>query len=225
MHFTEKLLQLTKSPVESEDERYFRLKSSLCSQWVPCIVGNTEDRTFPVSAAVSLTMRSIALLAVVLLAAYSYPETFHDRTLLFYCQTNQTLHSLNVTAPCTNFDCLGKTENQTLSYKYRICNEENTFVFIGAAVLVTCNALSIISIIWLHHLSKYINLHKVSTYWPTCFPFKPIAHRSMVMELIERGNDKKLEEVLEKTPEAGARQDSEGNSPINFAIRVGGGLI
>ena len=31
MHFTEKLLQLTKSPVESEDERYFRLKSSLCS--------------------------------------------------------------------------------------------------------------------------------------------------------------------------------------------------
>ena len=43
----------------------------------------------------------------------------------------------------------------------------------------------------------------------------------MVMELIERGNDKKLEEVLEKTPEAGARQDSEGNSPINFAIREG----
>ena len=77
--------------MEFEDERYFRLKSSFCSQWVPCIVRNTEDRTFPVSAAVSLTMRSIALLAVVLAAAYSYPQTFHDRTLLLYCQTNETL--------------------------------------------------------------------------------------------------------------------------------------
>ena len=41
------------------------------------------------------------------------------------------------------------------------------------------------------------------------------------MDLIRKGNDKKLGEVLEKTPEAGARQDSEGNSPVNFAIREG----
>ena len=40
----------------------------------------------------------------------------------------------------------------------------------------------------------------------------------MVMELIREGNDKKLEEVLKKTPEAGARQDSEGNSPAQRAI-------
>ena len=43
----------------------------------------------------------------------------------------------------------------------------------------------------------------------------------MVMDLIREGNDKKLEEVLKKRPEAGARQDSEGNSPVNFAIREG----
>ena len=43
----------------------------------------------------------------------------------------------------------------------------------------------------------------------------------MVMELIREGNDKKLDEVLEETLEAGARQDSEGNSPVNFAIREG----
>ena len=151
MHFTEKLLQLTKSPVESEDERYFRLKSSLCSQWVPCIVGNTEDRTFPVSAAVSLTMRS----------------TFHKRTLLFFCQTEEALENLGLNNTCRTSDkCLVfNSNNETLSYKYRICNEDSTFVYIGAIVLVACNTLSIISIIWLHHLSKYLNLHKVSTSW------------------------------------------------------------
>ena len=41
------------------------------------------------------------------------------------------------------------------------------------------------------------------------------------MELIREGNDKKLEEVLEKRREAGERQDSEGNSPVNCAIREG----
>ena len=73
-------------------------------------------RTFPVSAAVSLTMRSISLLAVVLLATYSYPQTFHKRTVLFYCQTNQTLQSLNITAnaTCTNFGCLGNIEDEKL---------------------------------------------------------------------------------------------------------------
>ena len=108
-----------------------------------------------------------------------------------------------------------------LGYKFRICNADNTFVYIGATVLVTCNVLSVISIIWLHHLSKYLNLHTVFTFWPDCFPCKPIAHHTMVMELIREGNDKKPEEVLEKTPEAGAKQDYEGNSPINFAIREG----
>ena len=42
----------------------------------------------------------------------------------------------------------------------------------------------------------------------------------MVMELIREGKDKKLEEVLKKTPEAGARQDSEGNSPAQRAIQL-----
>ena len=103
------------------------------------------------------------------------------------------------------------------SYKFRICHEEeDTFVHIGAAILLTLNALSVLSIVWLHHLSKYLNLHKVSTY----FPCKPILHRSLVTDLIEEGKAAKLEEVL-KTPGAGTRQDAEGFLPINFAISKG----
>ena len=161
MKFSEKVLVLTANPVESEEERYFRLKSSLCSQWVPCVVGNIENRTFPVSAAVSITVRTIALLGVVLLAAFDYPATFQKRTTILFCQSNETLQMLNLYPTCQGITCLSfvseaKTENSipTVSgHKYRICGEENRLVYFGVAVLTVSTILSIVAAQRLHHLS------------------------------------------------------------------------
>ena len=222
MKFSEKVLVLTANPVESEEERYFRLKSSLCSQWVPCIVGNIENRTFPISAAVSITARTIALLGVLLIAAFNYPETFQKRTTILFCQTNETVQMLQLHPTCQGISCLSFVSEPELSgYKYRICSEENTLVYLGAAVLSVSTVLSVLAVMRLHHLSTYLNLHQVSTCWPTCLPCRPIAHRSLITDLIEDGNSSKLTSVLRRSPEAGGRQDAEGISSINFAIKCG----
>ena len=241
MKFSEKVLVLTANPVESEEERYFRLKSSLCSQWVPCVVGNIENRTFPVSAAVSITVRTIALLGVVLLAAFDYPVSFQKRTTILFCQTNETLQMDKLYPTCQGISCLSFVSEPKLSFrttvgwnrsepysvptvsghKYRICSEENTLVYLGVALLTVSTILSIVAALRLHHLSTYLNLHKASTSWPSSIPCSPIAHRSLISDLIEDGNSSDLASVLRRSPAAGGRQDAEGISPINFAIKCG----
>ena len=221
LNFTSQLLDLTEATVESEDERYFGVKASLCSQWVPCIVGNTEDRTFPVSAAVSFAMRTLALLGVVLLATFNYPETFQRRTLLFYCQTNETLQMLKLNSTCRGWECFeSRNISEKVGYKYRICNEDHTFVYVGTFVLASSNIVAVFAMFWLHHLTKNLNLYKISTCWPKWFPCRPIVHRSLVNELIEKGDAEELEKFV-KIPGAEPRQDADGCSPINLSIRCG----
>ena len=227
MEFTRQLLEVTRAPIgSSEEEKYFGLKSSICSQWVPCIVGNFRDKTLLISAVTSFTTRTVALVAVLLLVTFDSPEYLQRRTTLLFCHDADTLKTLQLNNTCVGLSCfVWDSYDSSISHKYRICEgNDHTFEYVGIAILVTFNALSLISIFWLYHVSNYSNLHQISKCWPTFFPCRPIAHRSLVMKYIKKGNADKLEEVLTGSPqEAGSRQDGNGTSPVEAAISSGQG--
>ena len=139
------------------------------------------------SAAVSFTVRTTALLGVVLLAAFDYPETFYQRATILFCQPNETLQMLKLYPICQGTVCLSFVSEPRLTaeqwsggaaysvpptvHKYRICSEKYTLVFLGAAVLTVSTIISILASLRLHHLSTYLNLHKVSRgCLPNCIP-------------------------------------------------------
>ena len=225
MELTQQLLNMTRTPAGlSEDEEFFLLKSAVCSQWVPCIVGDFRDRTLLISAWTSFTTRSIALVTVLLMAAFGFPESLQTRTTLLFCHDTETLTTLQLTNTCVGLGCFAQPSH-SISHMYRICQSgETTFAIVGIIFLITLNALSLLAILWLHYTSNYANLYKVSTCWPAFFPCQRLAHRSLVMKYIEQGNADKLEEVLIESPlDAGSRRNGDGTSPVEAAIASGQG--
>ena len=227
MELTSKLLDVTRAPIgSSEEEKYFLLKSSICSQWVPCIVGNFRDRTLLISAVASFTTRTVALFAVLLLVTFDFPESLQKRTVLLFCHDAETLRGLRLNNTCVRFSCFSLDSNDSsISQKYRICEDnDKSFEYAGMAILVVSNILSLLSIFWLHHVSNFSNLRQISKCWPAFCPCRPIAHRSLVMKYIKKGNANELEEVLRGSgQEAGSRQDGDGFSPAEAAISSGHG--
>ena len=227
MEFTRQLLDVTRAPIgSSEEDKYFGLKSSICSQWVPCIVGNFRDKTLLISAVASFTTRTVALVAVLLLVTFDFPESLQRRTTLLFCHDAETLKTLQLKNICVGLSCfVWDSYDGSISHKYRICEgDDHTFEYMGIAILVAFNVLSLLSIFWLHHVSNYSNLHQISKCWPSFCPCRRIAHRSLVMKYIKKGNAEKLEEVLTGSPqEAGSRQDGDGVSPVEAAISSGQG--
>ena len=87
-----KIHSLEAPPVPNcKDERYFRLKSSICSQWVRCVFDNPDSHTCSISTAVSHHEEHCNLVGRRPFCLQLLKD--HDRNIC--CQSKKSLDALN----------------------------------------------------------------------------------------------------------------------------------
>ena len=156
--FSSGLVSLLSAPVQNEDKRFFALKSSLMAIWVPCVVGD-KPHTFLVTALVSRLVRSLALVATLLLYKFKFPEFLQKRTILLFCAPRDTLTSLGIYA--TNIysgsECIQFCKNETtdcLDHRFRACEDDSFFFAILLSVLAFSSVLSLLATLRLKQLGR-----------------------------------------------------------------------
>ena len=244
--FSSGLVSLLSAPVRDEDARYFTLKSSLTAIWVPCVAGE-KPRTFLVTALVSRFVRTLALVATLLLYKIGFPEFLQKRTSLLFCapETTWTSLGINPASICPTFhDCFqfcASDSDHCLNHRFRSCDENDSFFFvILSTVLAIFSILSLLSTYRLHQFCNYAKLFQVSrTALPCCSPndvdrdnsslrlcypccpFQPILHRSEIFNKIWSGNFDEFEALLKDAPfEALVRPNLQGKTSFHEAAEL-----
>ena len=79
----------TKEAEENTKSDKFSLRASICSLWLPCIVG-AQPKLFLVSALTSQATKAVTLAIAVTLALLGYQEAIHSNFFLFWCADDKT---------------------------------------------------------------------------------------------------------------------------------------
>ena len=217
------MTSLLKEPVNSEDNRFFRIKSSLTSIFVPCVVGKrSEPNTFLVAALTSLLVR---LLAIYITATINLPSFIRSRTTLLVCTSEEGLTDLNQNSICSGLECLAfcssdanvDNEMECFASRFRRCNDDEDYIWrtILHLTLVLTTLLSVVSSFRLAYLSNYVNLYNASRGCCCCF-LAPIVHRSVLFSFIQDGKIENLRTVLKHADLT--RHNHDGFSPVHMAV-------
>ena len=240
--FSSGLVSLLSAPVQNEDERFFALKSALTAIWVPCVVGD-KPHTFLVTALVSRLVRTLALVATLLLYKFKFPAFLQKRTILLFCAPQDTLTSLglNITSIYPGSECFQFCKNDTtdcLDHRFRSCEDDSFFFVTLISVLAFSSVFSFLATFRLKHLSNYNKLFQVSrTALPCCSPtqdnssrvrlcypccpFEPILHRSVIFDKMAAGNFDDFSDLLIDAPvDALLRPNIQGLTPLHVAAEM-----
>ena len=97
--YSTNMTTLLKEPIQNEDMRFFRIKASLTSIFVPCVVG---DRSKP------HTYLFVRNLAVLFTTWIDLPVFLRERISLVVCTSDQNFVDFNITEDvrCVGPDCL-----------------------------------------------------------------------------------------------------------------------
>ena len=237
--FSSGLVNLLSDTVQNEEERFFAMKSSLTALWVPCVVGE-KTHTFLITALVSRLVRTLALVATLLLYKFNFPAYLQTRTILLFCAPNKTLTSLKLTPTCVWSQCFQfcqSNETDCLDRRFRTCEDDSFFLVILASVLAFSSIVSLLATLRLKQLANYSKLFQVSrTAFPCCSPvqdtsrlrlcypccpFEPILHRSVIFDRMATGAFGQFSDLLSDAPmDALVRPNIMGETPIHVAASM-----
>ena len=95
------------------------LLASLCSIWLPSVVGDQKKKIFLVSGMTSLVTKVLVLGIAVALAECGLQHQIYKRPFLLYCvDENSSLLAEEGVRPCTGRSCFAN--NKTLAYEIRL---------------------------------------------------------------------------------------------------------
>ena len=237
--FSRGLVSLLSAPVQNEEERFFAMKASLTALWVPCIVGE-KPHTFLITALVSRLVRTLALVATLLLYKFNFPAFLQTRTTLLFCAPKDTLTSLTLAPTCLWLQCFQFCQTNAtdcLDRRFRECKDDAFFLAILASVLAFSSIVSLLTTLRLKQLANYSKLFQVSrTALPCCSPvqdstklrlcypccpFEPILHRSVIFDRMATGAFQEFSDMLNDAPtNALVRPNIMGETPIHVAAAM-----
>ena len=220
--FVLKKYQLKRSEKEKES-----VIASLCSLWVPCVIGS---ETYSFSETVYLTI-SMKLSEVAI--AYTMAFTGHQwrSVFLLWCISEDSLPGDSDLALCSFSDyslppCF-TTDTSNLQQQFRVCGqdeiEENIRLYIFLGVTLS-NLLAFLASRQLHKYSSYETLYHATKTLLWIIPTTPVVHRSLLFSLVDSDNSSALENVLEigeriNLAEYVNRQNREGDTPMHNACK------
>ena len=185
--------------IENADEQdSFTFLATLTSSFVPCVNGN-KPHTLIVTGIVSHFSKLTIFIITYVFNSF-WVDIRGGKVFMIWCLPEDTLDMFNTTAEfCTlntNTSHLPYCIQTNSSQMTRVCEpSENEFRIVLFTTLGIGFIISLVSTIFLHYLSNWETMMKVSSRILCCIPTTPFIHRTVLWSKMDEG-PAKLEEFL-----------------------------
>ena len=221
------LFVLQKYQLKRDENERFSVIASLCSLWVPCVIGN-EKYSFSETVYLTLSFKlsEVAIAFSMAFAGYQWRTVF-----LLWCLSEESLPSdssdlaLCSFSPDSSMPPCFTMDNSDLHQQFRVCgaNEQSLRLYIFLAVTIS-NLLAFLASRHLDKYSSYEYLYHATKTLIWIIPTTPVIHRSLLFSLVDSENIGALETVLGRENDRSLaeyvnRPNHQGETPLHNACK------